>query len=420
MAIVSAADLAVLRTDGGSIAKVTDPAISDRVCSYRLAPSASPNAAWAFRPRKEAWIAFKEGGISVLDRGDLPYMCRTDITKFYPSICISLLQELLLERRCNTVAVRRVIRILEFWRTTDGLTGLPIGPEASAVLGNFFLDPVDRSIIATGAEHRRYGDDILIFTEGRPLSAAVVALLDSRLTSLQLNRSEEKTKYFDDPEEAKQDLRDGKIDYWDGAATYFPGSGTRAVRKAFDLDILNSAEINPSRYRWILNFLKNRLDDYGCYELVRRQDLMNVDPRVSCAYLRVAKSQKRVIEESLKLVSLAPQENFEALTLHTLLALSEARTGRDEAKEFSQIARDPLRPWPTRAAAWKALARSDGTKPALLMEATSAENEPNMRRAIITTLKRFAGDRPCRRFLKHISARYPETRYTVEWLKAAA
>lgn len=220
------------------------------------------------------------------------------------------MQELLLERRCNAAAVRRVIRILEFWRTTNGLTGLPIGPEASAVLGNFFLEPVDRSIIAAGADHGRYGDYILIFTQGRPLSEAVIALLDRELTFLQLNRSEEKTRHFDDSEEARQNLRDGKIDYWEGAVTYFPRSDARVVRQAFDRDILNSAEENASRFRWILRYFKNRADAYGCYNLVRRQDLMNVDPKVSCAYLTAARSEKRVIQESLKLVSEVPERHL--------------------------------------------------------------------------------------------------------------
>ncbi|MFI5353210.1 MAG: RNA-directed DNA polymerase, partial [Candidatus Binatales bacterium] len=333
MAIASAADLALLRVNCGLIAQVTDPVISDRVCSYRLAPSANSKKAWAFRSSKESWKSFTTGGIAILERAERPFMCRTDVTKFYPSICLDLLRGALLKRGCDASVVRRVTRVLESWGTLDGLPGLPIGPEGSAVLGNFFLDPVDRSIIAAGADHRRYGDDILIFTEGRSLSEALVALLDSELSSLRLVRSEEKTEYFEDPEDAKENLRDAKIDYWEGGAGYFPWRGTQAIRQAFDEDILNSPEVRPSRFRWILKYLKNRTDAYRCHDLAARRDLMNIDPKVSCDYLTLAKSKKRVLEESMKLLSEKPEPHFEALAFHTLLAMSHARTGVDEARE---------------------------------------------------------------------------------------
>jgi hypothetical protein len=130
---------------------------------------------------------------------------------------------------------------------------------------------------------------------------------------------------------------------------------------------------------------------------------MNIDPKLSCTYLVVGQRDPRVIDECMKRLSQKIEENLEALSLHTLLTMSNCRTGREEGKEFERVASDPLRPWPTRAMAWKALARSDGTRPSLL-----------------TTLKRFAENRQCKTFLADISKRRPEIRYTVEWVKAAA
>jgi hypothetical protein len=147
---------------------------------------------------------------------------------------------------------------------------------------------------------------------------------------------------------------------------------------------------------------------------------MNIDPKLSCTYLVVGQRDPRVIDECMKRLSQKIEENLEALSLHTLLTMSNCRTGREEGKEFERVASDPLRPWPTRAMAWKALARSDGTRPSLLIEAAAAETEPNMRRALLTTLKRFAENRQCKTFLADISKRRPEIRYTVEWVKAAA
>jgi len=346
-------------------------------------------------------------------------MCRTDITEYYASVSVELLGELLLERRCKVTAIDRFMRILKFWQTTCGLAGLPIGPEASAVVGNFFLDPVDRTIIAAGVEHRRYGDDILILCEEKALSEAVVALLDDRLSSLQLTRSEEKTKPFDDPEEAKENLRDAKFDYWE-SVSHFPKLAAKAVERAFDQELLDSDQINPSRFRWIIRYLKNKGNTSRCYDLVRRPHLMNVDPKESCAYLKLVRSDNRVSEECMKLVSRPTQPHFEALTFHTLLAMSRVRTSRAAAKQFESIAIDKTRPWPTRAAAWCAVAKSDGTKPSFLMEAAREEKEPNIRRAIVTTLRRFASDRRCNSFLRHSSEMSQMSRYTLEWVKKAA
>lgn len=357
MAIASAFDLAFLRTDCGSIGRVTDQAISDRVYSYRLADQ-DAHAAWTFRPGN-SWKSFCASGITTLHRGEHTHMSKTDIANYYPTIQIDLLQELLLRQRCDPAAVNRVIRTLRFWRQRDNLQGLPIGPEASAVLGNFFLTPLDQALIFAGADHKRYGDDILIFAKGRLVSETFIAVVDDELNSLELVRSEEKTKYFENPEEAEKELRDSEMDYLDDVGTYSSQLGMRALMRAFDQYILGATELSRSRVRYILNRLKKKNQPYRCSALLRRQELMNIDPKVSCSYVSVGLSDNRVIDELMKIIEDQPQDRLEALKLHSLLAMSNARTGRDEARQFERIASDPSRPWPTRSMAWKARAHSD-------------------------------------------------------------
>jgi hypothetical protein len=86
-------------------------------------------------------------------------MCRTDISKYYASIQTDLLQESLLMNGCDSQAVASVLAVLKFWQKCCGLKGLPIGPEASRVLGNFFLRPIDNLMAMNGARYKRYGDD---------------------------------------------------------------------------------------------------------------------------------------------------------------------------------------------------------------------------------------------------------------------
>jgi hypothetical protein len=220
MAILSAPDLALLRADAGMIIRVTDALLSDSVCSYRLNRSPIRGSAWGF-DRRNLWKdRFVAGGMEILDKAEFPFMCRTDISKYYPSIQIDLLHQSLLTNGCDAQAVARIFASLKFWQEFCLLNGLPIGPEASAVLSNFFLRPIDNLVATTGAQYKRYGDDMLIFSRDRSMGEAVAESIDDELRFLQLTRSLEKTAFFDDPADARANLQDAEIDYMEGAATY--------------------------------------------------------------------------------------------------------------------------------------------------------------------------------------------------------
>lgn len=421
MAVLGAADLTLLRADAGLIIKVTDALLSDSVCSYRLNRLRIPGAAWGFDRRNSWKDGFVAGGIEILDKGEFPFMCRTDISKYYPSIQIDQLQEALLINGCDAQAVARFFATLRFWQQFCDLGGLPIGPEASAVVSNFFLRPIDNLIATSGAQYRRYGDDMLIFSRDRPMGEAVTLSLDDELHFLQLSRSVEKTKFFDDVADARDNLRDAEIDYMGGASTYDQNLGLYTVKRQFR-QLLQTAprDFKVSRWRWVLKYLTNRYERDGSLELSRRTDLMNVDPKTAANYLAVAKSDQRVLTNCMQHLTRCREERFDGLTLHLLRLMSHTKTGKAEAKEFERIGCDESSPWPTRTWAWTALARSDGTKPSRLMEAAREEPDPNIRRAIVAALKRHSRLRRCRTFFRDEADSFPANKYTVEWVKQAA
>ena len=124
---------------------------SDSVCSYRLNLVPMPGILHgALTAEIHGKIGLSRAAWEILDEGEFPFMCRTDISKYYRSIQIDLLQESLLMNGCDAEAVARVLAVVKFWQEFCGLHGLPIGPEASAVLGNFFLRPID-DLMATKA-----------------------------------------------------------------------------------------------------------------------------------------------------------------------------------------------------------------------------------------------------------------------------
>ena len=198
------------------------------------------------------------------------------------------------------------------------------------------------------------------------------------------------------------------------------GVGLYTVKRTFSRLLQTGLnDFKLSRWRWVLKYLTNRNEHNGCFELSRRTDLMNIDPGIATDYLAVAKSDPRIMTNCMQRLAQPREERFDGLTLHQLRLMSQAKTGKEEAKEFERIARNQSTPWPTRSWAWAALARADGTKPSRLMEAAREEADPNISRAIVASLKRHSCLRQCRTFLRDEVKRCPANKYTVEWVKKA-
>lgn len=405
----------LFRAAAGRLIATTDSILSNRVCSYRLVKNVS---CWRFADRKVSYDRFINRSLAILDIGKLRCMCRTDVTSYYPSIRSAILEEILHSAGCDAQAVSFVVDAIDSWQASSNLLGLPIGPEASAVAGNLFLNDVDKAIEAAGISHLRYGDDILAFCENSAICDAVVPLLDSELSVLGLSRSEQKTKKFYDPNDAAADLRDGWLASLGSYLRFDPGQGLHALRRAFDSKV-RGQEVRPNVFRWIMTALKNKSDSYACQTLASDPQLMNVDPKISGEYLVLARSDSRVVEACMDTLSRPPEPVFQGLSLHLLKTLSKAALGTEEGEAFEKIASDGNRLWPVKAWAWTAHATSSARRDGRLMEAARAESDPNVRRAIVATLKGSQKGRRHRTFLQHAKRHFPESRLTAEWLNVA-
>jgi hypothetical protein len=408
----------LLRTAAERLIRTTDLNLSERVCSYRLNFSPDKPAYWTFVDRKRSYEAFIDRALTILRKPALRCMCRTDVASFYASVGIDILEELLARIGCEKRAASFLIGAINHWQSDSDLRGLPIGPEASAVAGNLFLSPVDKALSSARLSHLRYGDDILVFCEEPSICDAVPHFLDIEFNRLHLSRSEPKTRKFYDPEEAAADLRDGRLASLGSFLRYQPEEGPRALHRAFDRDVIGQ-EVKPNVFRWIVNTLKNKADRYGCRALANDRELMNVDPRVGADYVILARSDDRVIEGCMECLLRSPEQRYEGLSLHLLRALSTSALGCSEGDTLEEIACDCNRPWPVRAWAWTAHAKTAARRDGKLMEAARAEREPNVRRAIVATLITSQKGRRQREFIEHARLHFPESRFTAEWLNAA-
>jgi hypothetical protein len=299
-----------------------------------------------------------------------------------------------------------------------------MGQESSSLLGNFFLEDVDRALIRARIVHLRFSDDILVFSETREISHAAAALLDEHLAGIQLERSFEKTRLFEDAAEAKEQLRKGWVSYLRSRIASDRPAGMQMLHRA--LDRFLSSEPDKSEFHSIFNSLNFAKDSYGCVLLASHSDLLNMDPQFAANYLKLGLRRKdpdrpRVIEECLRQLTATSRQALPAVQLHLLKILTVAQTGEIEGNTFLRIASDKSRLWPVRNWAWHAYAGSAARRDSLLMEAAREEEEPNTRRAIVAALRDSKiGRRKQRSFLRHVGRRFPESLFTAEWLRHAA
>lgn len=408
-------ELIVLRTAAGHVGRSTDQLLSSRVYSNRLDRR---YRCWQFR--KKAWRKFIDRGVSLLDGLRHSAMCRTDIESYYPTVDIERLRSVLQESRCLESAALLILKVLGQWQLRDSLRGIPIGPEVSAIIGNFFLHPVDRLLEAKGYEHLRWSDDILIFGPTLARCQGSMAVLDEVLSDLHLTRSVKKTRDFDDIYKARANLKDYFLTSLTDLLDLDDDAGAEAVRAAYDSHVVGNPQVAQHRFRWVVKTLLYKRDSYGCLSLASDPTLMNVDPKLSGQYLReVAVSgkrvkAKRVVDAIMDHLSKPVEERFHALNLHMLNVLRHRRFGDAEAKEFRRIATDSALLWPVRVFGWAAYVKSTKNYPELI-EAARAETIPQLRRGMITNLR----GNSTRSFLAHARAKFPESRFTVQWLQAA-
>jgi hypothetical protein len=97
----------------------------------------------------------------------------------YGSIDDAVLRRALGDRAEGVAAVLRAM-----W--DDGVRGLPVGPEASALVANWVLATVDAAIADAGGVPLRWVDDWAARVRDRPGAAAVLRALERALANLGL------------------------------------------------------------------------------------------------------------------------------------------------------------------------------------------------------------------------------------------
>ena len=108
-----------------------------------------------------------------------------------PSATATVLAEL-----ASDDGAREIVRLLE-WFAEDGVPGLPIGPEPSAILANVVLARADRALRIAGVTHVRWVDDIVGAARDASHARRALSSLRAALASQGLCLQEAKTRILE-------------------------------------------------------------------------------------------------------------------------------------------------------------------------------------------------------------------------------
>jgi hypothetical protein len=165
------------------------PAI-ERCLGAEVAANRVASSDLSLRPLPLEWREFVQSRMSLLE--DARVVVQADVMDCYGGIQPHRVERTLLELGAMMEAAGAIRRFLE--RLQDhGVRGLPIGPNASAVLANAVLGVVDRSLAGAGFRHIRWVDDVWVAAEDRVHAERALGALRRSLERLGLHVNERKT-----------------------------------------------------------------------------------------------------------------------------------------------------------------------------------------------------------------------------------
>ena len=169
-----------------AIEELLSPAVmANRVASWSVRPPELALRPWRLERRlfaaRLAGLAPRRGAVAF-----------GDVRRCYASMSPSIVGDAL--RRAGIPTACEVEGFLSSLECV-GVEGLPVGPDASAVLANAVLAQVDRTLTEAGVEHLRWVDDVVL--SGVDASAAL-SVFRTALASIGLRANETKTRIVTD------------------------------------------------------------------------------------------------------------------------------------------------------------------------------------------------------------------------------
>jgi hypothetical protein len=176
-----------------------------------------------------SWVSMQQRGVEII--GGNPFqLARTDIVSFYEHIDVSTLAIDIQAVGASAAVTERLVRYLHMFQRSSHAWGIPQGPDASGILANIYLLPIDEFVHRAGFQYLRYSDDMMLFDTDRESLRNALLEINSILRSRRLSMSGAKTRIYDHSESVTQleDLEKDAINY--GIKIGEPDAGERLYK----------------------------------------------------------------------------------------------------------------------------------------------------------------------------------------------
>ena len=151
-----------LRIVVGRVAIAIETALGSDVFNYRLA---NDPPGWSVRGIRESFRLLRERARELFSEAHCHALAVADVRDYYPSIDPRVLMDALHQIMSPRGAVTLIGEFLRDIVPMGAPGGLPIGPEASGLLGNVTLLRLDEAISSRAQGHIRLMDDSWIFLQ---------------------------------------------------------------------------------------------------------------------------------------------------------------------------------------------------------------------------------------------------------------
>lgn len=409
-------DEAIYRSAVGAIAAAVDFALGPEVESYRLRRL---HPTWELRSWRYGDTSRRRAIRDFAYSEEFAAIGKVDIKDYYGSIDLEVLNQVLSsEFGCDVDDVARLHELLLDWQTTWNVRGVPVGPEASGILGNAMLFPLDRALREMGVRFVRFTDDVHLFLEREDRWEDVLERVEEVVAGLGLKLNDDKTSIAATQWGVRRlALSDGFLDRLGGHLKEDREAGLERVRTLFDAEV-EDPEPSERRIRYALRVFRNHGDAHAVravaqYGWLRRLAPVDVGKYVEKMHAQGGIDRDWLVEQATG----NPSAASVAGQYHLLLALRSGRQRlpRVVGERLEEMTFDSTVRMALRVAAADAWAKTEKWSPGTAMAAVQEVGDTRLRRALVLSLRHGAS--PSRRDIDRLSA-LPEVAPSVVWVGA--
>ena len=356
MAWLNPYDDLYLRIVVGRSALAIESALGPDVFSYRLEDEPP---GWSVQDVRRAFHLRRERGEALLADWRCNAMAVSDIRHYYPSLAPEALTRALDLAAAPTGAVRLIDTFLRELKAMGAPRGLPIGPEASGLLGNIVLLAVDEAVADRALGHVRYMDDSWLFLQSESEWSEVYDVYIASASALGLEVNASKVAVHQKGSVgAENAIQHGHIAYLvSGHARYrTPEMAADEIRSQ-----LEQSEPDWAVVGFHLGSLRHTRSAAGLSVLQKHPQILQEMPRNAGRYLATLatdKQARRKIDHDWLIEQATGPQTSRSLAgqLQVCRVASQLRVSKEHGTRLEELATDsgliqhtPLQAWAARA-----------------------------------------------------------------------